>query len=89
MRVIRKPPVQKNFATVEDQFNAIHKLRLLAGNAVAQAGVENRKLGLPVVVIRGNQVISVDARKGEKVIAVLPKNSRRYKPGQVFHVRKG
>lgn len=77
-----------DLSVIEDGKHRIRDLRRLATEAVCQAAAESRRLGLSRIVIRGEQVFTVNADNEERLIATVKPDIKKYKVGQVWYARK-
>ncbi len=86
--IVAKPRFKSSFTEIEDSNKASQRIYKIARIAVKKAAKDNRKHGLPAIVIRGNQIFKAEADK-EHLIATLKKQTPQYRVGQVLYARKG
>lgn len=79
---------RRSFDCVEDCPDSVQQIRRIVQAAVHKAARESRENGWTAICTKGNQVLCVVPDGEEKVITVIERSCRRYKPGQVLYARR-
>ena len=88
LRAALRKKASQSFSLIEDRRDASRQIVSLAKKAVLEAALENKRHGLPYIVLKGNEVFEVSLLNHQK-IATVKESKRKYKVGEVLNARKG